>query len=488
MKKKVRMENNKKYFEISFANYKLKDDEVKTLGLLMFISMIFYWPVIYAQSFYADDLARVQEGYFGWDIFGRYLAKAVAQIYSLNFSLIIDAAPLTWVASIFIVALSSFHLYRKIKKIDTFYALTLSVLFIINPFYIQNLLYRYDSVGMFLALYFTVLAFCTKKDFFGCILSFSFLYVGLNFYQTFSNLYLSLVAIELLLLLVNNRQCKIYKTLLTSLCIYSSALLLYYLELKLLHLPSKGEIEEISFSIFFTVFNNVVSGFYPFIDFWNKSQLWICIPLVFFSISLAKLFFKYRRSWIYIFISIVLIFISSVGPMALLNMQFVEPRGLSYFSALLMFICLVLMNDYKHQRLLMIAPVFVCFVFAYRVGNIHRIQTEFEKPIYAMAAIDLSSLHGIKQTHSIGSVKLSTYVSNIRSSTPFNGFLERDDWRTTGGLLEYGSDLALFEWDSNSQIAAELFHENKAKSDLIVSREPFYEIYISGDVAWIVWL
>ncbi|GAA04864.1 glucosyltransferase domain-containing protein [Photobacterium leiognathi] len=477
--------------KIEKLDYLFNQDSInlKTVILLLITSFFFYYSVIYGSGFYADDVGRIDGGWFGWDDLGRYFATGIAQVYSLNSRVIVDVAPLSWIISISLIGISANLIYCKLDEEYKEYSFTLSLLFIINPFFIENLLYRFDNLGMILALFFSVLSFSLKDNKYSFLFKVIFLVIGLNFYQTFSNIFISLLAIQVLLMGYKEKK---YKEII-NVIIYSSAVFIlsnifYMLELKLIGFNNgRGNLIPLDINMFSAIYSNIVQGFKPFLEFWlpYKNIIAILIPFVALSI-IIKLSIKRFFSLIFF----ALIMISSIlGGMVLLERVFISPRGLHYFSAIFMALGVIFIGTHKNLKLLLLIPVFICFVFSYRVGNMQKIQASFEKPILQELAVDLSSNKEIKTYFNIGSIPYSNHIKNIRNRTPFNGFMSRNGWKATGAINEYAPHgLVKFEWSSQARKSREIYNNEKETLNLSIDKSPFYKIYTKGGNGWIVWL
>jgi len=466
---------------------------INAFTILQVISFSFFFPLIYGGGFYADDVSRVKTGYYGWDVLGRPLAKNIAEFYSLGSQQIVDVMPFGYILTIFIVGCSAYSIYCKFKVRYSEYASTLSALFIINPFLVENLLYRYDSLGMVLSLFFVTMAFTLKNGKIGFAVKMLLLVVAMNFYQTFSPLYVGLIAIEFLLFLnkfKNKRKSVIF--LFSNLLVFLFANIIYFLELVLFDFTGgRGELLSFNVNLPWLVFINFTAAFKPFYAFWEHSYMYLAVvvPVIFFSI--VKLALQ-RECKILggILISSMLVFMSGVGPLALLKVQFLAARGLSYFPVMLMTLSVIIIMGSKKAKWIMIIPVFACFVFVSRVGNMQSIQREFEKPILFSATKDLLALKskGVKKIYSIGSIPLSGYVLNTIKNTPFNGFMSRGMWVATGLMHEYGNNDLKFEWSSaEGLVTKNRFMEMKNSLELSADHAPFYRIYSNGSEGWVVW-
>src|SRR5690625_7772912 len=90
-----------------------KEYDLKTFLIIFFVALLFYYPVIYGSGFYADDVFRVnvyRKG-VGWHYLGRHLATTIAQLYSNSRNLVVDASPLSWLASAALMAATAKLIY-----------------------------------------------------------------------------------------------------------------------------------------------------------------------------------------------------------------------------------------------------------------------------------------------------------------------------------------------------------------------------------------
>ena len=387
-------------------------------------------------------------------------------------------------------------LYSLKKEI----ALPLSVAFIVNPFFIQNLLYRFDSLGMTLAIFSCAIAFYMRWSVVGLYLKVFFLIICLNFYQPFANLFLGLVGIELALLCsLRYQRGYTFSILIKSLIVFTAANLVYFLQFKIItyllsYLESFTPTARDSFLAFelasiLEIFRNFAGAFKVLFEFWSDYALYILIPIPFLFVSVTNLLIKRDfPTLIGLVIASVFIFVSGVGPMAMLDKQVLSPRVLSYFPAVMMMLLFVLMVNKKNYVWVIVFPIFACFVFSYRVGNIHHLQREYETPIMMNLTQDLATLKKVTQIYSVGSVNAAPFSKHIIEATPFRGFLNREAWMTVGYIRMFGETRLEFLWRSaHERMEEDFWLVNHPKQSASLYAEPFYKIYVKDSKAWIVW-
>jgi len=469
---------------------KLKKNKNKLI-ILILITSLFYFPILYSGAHFQDDVVRATvyaDGFF-WNQHGRFLATAIAKLYSANLNLIVDCFPLSWFLVVFIYALSAYLIYLKISKFDDQNSFAVASIFIINPFFTSNFLYRFDSLGMVLAVFFSVLAFSLNLNKKNILISILLLIISLNFYQSAINLFFSLVCVQLLLMILKeNKQTDIFKILLFSILIYSIASLCYFVEIKLLNSATSRSITiPLSSDGLITLFKNFLDSTKPFVEFW-KFYSWFIYPL--FPFLLYSIFIILKKGInLFSFIALLfLLFFSFSGGLAILKEGASIPRVLNYFPIILMILFIVLCSGCSNCKNIIIIPILACFIFNYRVGNMLRIQDEFESPIFSELAIDIYKLKNIDKFYSVGGVPISNYVRNLQKTTPFKGYLARYGWRTVGLLHEYVPRNKVFlEWMPKNT-DKKFFQSRKNKTSILVlEKKPFYCIYLYEGYGYIDW-
>ena len=189
--------------------FKISMPEQKSeLIWFVLISLFFVYPLIHADIYYRDDLTRVVQGAFIWDSLGRNLASYVTAVLSgsgismtgQKFTLV-DIAPLSQIVAGLFLGLTA-YVFNEYLKIQTgkgvFWA---SLLIALNPFFIANILYRFDSPAMILGVLLTVFAFCYASFFNRSAIVTPLLLIAVLFmYQPMANIFIGLIAIELIIL------------------------------------------------------------------------------------------------------------------------------------------------------------------------------------------------------------------------------------------------------------------------------------------------
>lgn len=462
------------------------------------IALLFYSSIVFAGGYYADDLDRAYYGNFSWLGVGRPIAQAVALFYSFSGSLenffILDPFPISIVIIAVLVCLSSLLVRLSLSRYDTDLALPLSILYIVNPFQLQNALYHYDSIGMFLAPLFVCLAFYTdtKKGSFS--VKVILLFFCLNAYQPFINLYAGLIAVRLMLQIKSENVVSVRQ----SIAAVTKAIwpmlvsCIFYFSLVRILLPSsdnpRTNILSFDWSLPQKMIVNYFEAAHVFIEFWQVYWLFALPILPLLVWGLLRIVSN-RTNAIPLSSVLSLLLFSTLGFMAILNQQFFEPRGLVYFPVLMMVAYIVLAMTTQKIGWVMIIPILACFLFSARVGNIQNVQDRFETPIFAMAVADIYSISDDYKVISIGSIALNPTASAIARHTPFHGFLQRGSWQTGGRLLHQGAEKLEFQFSAAYRPSLAQFKSEVEKDEyLTLVRKPYYEIYSKDNTLWIKWL
>lgn len=191
--------------------FALKDKPLKAfIGLLIF-SLIYILPIILANFYYIDDLGRSLRGYTDWEENGRPLASLLAIALSDGFPLM-DVSPWIQILSIVVLDYSLICFVKKYAFQATSFQLFITAAYgYLNLFLLENLSYKYDSLGMILALSLFFLLYAVPEK---CpnqikmILSIITILLSLSLYQAAIGAYISLAIVEFIFLLYQSQTWK----------------------------------------------------------------------------------------------------------------------------------------------------------------------------------------------------------------------------------------------------------------------------------------
>ncbi|WP_460408474.1 glucosyltransferase domain-containing protein [Proteus sp. MB838] len=367
----------------------------------MFImaSLIFYFPIINNGIYYRDDLHRNLTGYYGWDVLGRPLANYFSRIITSSGDFLIDIFPLNIIYSCVFLSISCLLIKTNIlDKYEIKNSSIISLIFILNPFFIQNMMYRFDSIQMSFAILLSICSYTYKNKSLPLYVLFSIIFgvLSLSLYQPCYNIFLAMMSIDILCMALSKKSTKetfinIYKKSL----IFIVSYLLYLIIIKYIFLisNSRGDLIEFdldSIIILSKTFNDVLDLiFLIFIDDGSKIFFIILFSLSFICYSFILYKYKNRIGLLFlIFISIVIFFISLLGPAIFLKNPPIMARTIVTFPVLLMLISIPILstNNLKYSIFIIIIPL---LSMSYYISNAVSSQRDYESSFFDMINYDI---------------------------------------------------------------------------------------------------
>ena len=199
-----------------FSWFRLDELERKNFFWLLLVYGLYVLPLILANAYYMDDLARTISGYAGWEFDGRPITMLVLDILNFQWTFlegnallldmishpIQDIAPYPMLLGIVIFAYAVVLLSRKYLRTKSLLVLlACQTLCIMNPFMLENIAFRFDCITMFLAASLTLLCFSlpdTVSPRKMLLWSFVLSFFVLGLYQALIGVYIALTAVEIL--------------------------------------------------------------------------------------------------------------------------------------------------------------------------------------------------------------------------------------------------------------------------------------------------
>ena len=178
--------------------------EKKAVIWVFLISLLCLWSLIQANVLYEDDILRVLSGDRFWNSDGRPLSSLVTIALQLGTPLT-DISPLPQIMAIALYSISSIYLGKAFKVHNLVLLWLGGIVFVLNPFNLQNFAYIFDSLTMGLAVFCSTVAFLiasiaiekliTKTPKILAFLSIAtWLFLSLCFYQAAISIYLSAIS------------------------------------------------------------------------------------------------------------------------------------------------------------------------------------------------------------------------------------------------------------------------------------------------------
>jgi hypothetical protein len=164
--------------------------------LLALYGVVLY-PILRADRYYNDDLKRALIGRTGWDSNGRPLTTLLMKLLQCYDHALVDISPFTQFAAIAMLAGIGVLIARRYAIRSPWLAALVAFPLGAQPFYMENLSYKFDALSMSCAMLFALVPVLTlgqgRRAWWLGVLS---LFACLNFYQPAINVYLLFVLLE----------------------------------------------------------------------------------------------------------------------------------------------------------------------------------------------------------------------------------------------------------------------------------------------------
>jgi len=173
-----------------------KELTVLTLLLIGYGLFILY-PILRADRYCNDDLLRALSGNYGWNNNGRHLANLLMRTLQFNGQRLVDISPLPQLAAIGILAWTGVLIARRYAIASPWLAVLIAFPLGAQPFYLENLSYKFDAPCMALAMLCAVWPLLTvKRTHSAYLLGIASLLASLSLYQPAITVFLIFTILE----------------------------------------------------------------------------------------------------------------------------------------------------------------------------------------------------------------------------------------------------------------------------------------------------
>lgn len=383
---------------------------------------IFCMPIMLADVLYRDDLDRSLFSFDGWGVLGRPLSDFLMHIFSLNFDMLPNTAPLPLITGVVITSVIIWYTSESLTedKNKTVFSLFLTLI-IATPFFIQNAAYQFDSFTMILATSLCILSFFTfnNKSIVSCLLSIAFLIASLCLYQPCANIFITLVAGNAIY-----KYAKISN--INSLAVFLLSYLLYFILVNYAFEMTSARASYVPIVDIYQSFINSIKKVYFYFSLIGKLYEYIVlIGVVCFMYCYFKALLKAKGSGcvdtLFITLSPAAILISLPGPAFLLSEGITDVRVLSGLSATT---ALFLYSYYKALNkitfiLLSSVVIFFSISTSFLFSNTIKEQRKYEEFVVSLVAGDLSKMEFSGKVYAYGDIYDSRIVGKILASNKF---------------------------------------------------------------------
>ncbi len=384
---------------------------------LTFLFLLYVLPLILSDILYKDDIRRILYGDPStWYRDGRPLMAYI--LTSLSFGTpLFDTAPLPLVGGILFLAFSLTRFYKKyLQSYDSRSVVLCLLMLIISPFFLENLSFKFESLGMCISLGLLILLFSLPDSVNKPVrlaLSLIITVCVSCIYQATLGAFLSLLFITVFLELKDQPLSKILENAFYKLAGFGLGFLLYMSRIVPTHVAKDGYQAEHSglLSMNSEGISRVFRNLYGFIlDLKlmyfpsNNHFLFFLSVLVLILAVVAVVMYvkdlltadkdKYRYGKaILCFLSSLCILIGPFLPMCFLTNPNYMPRSFISFTTFLLFIGILFLTLTKKTRLVLFIfiPIYLfSYGFSYAYGNLLKSQTNYENYVAQSIVYDLN--------------------------------------------------------------------------------------------------
>ena len=411
------------------------------LGLYAFI----IFPILRADQYYNDDLKRALIGHGSWDATGRPLTTLLMRMLQAYDPAMVDISPLTQMGAIAILAWTGVLIARRYAFTSPWMASLAAFPLGAQPFFLENLSYKFDALSMSLAIFFALLPIVmlehTRRRWWLGVAS---IFISLNFYQAAINAYLVFVVLDILLGQLEEKAPRQLVNQFVSRALQAGLAMLLYQLIIGIHINGwvKVHSEKIhSLQQLPLIASNFID-FYTYIgtSFNEQWQLYFSPILLSMLLCAVAVGARYALAthaatgWTrtILFAACLLVplaaFACALGPMLILSKPLFVPRVFIGFGALLAAGLVLMQAALRQWRAsgkwaLTVAGILALGmgVIASAYGNALREQKNYENRIAAHLADDLAGLEGSGTIDSFmldGSAGYSPITAHVASQFP----------------------------------------------------------------------
>lgn len=464
----------------------------KSLYAVIFsLIFIFVLPIILYNGFYVDDNVRIITGKPDWNWVGRTFADWLMKTLSLNTEVIDDFSPIPLVMAIALFSLTLYQVISKnVENISIMKVLPF-IFLIVNPFFMQNLTYKFDSLPMTIALSCAVFAYFyenaskVKKY----LVMTGLLVVALELYQPCANVFIMLGAANLIGDFKANKEEK-WKSLLLVFLTYAFASLLYMLLEKVINpdaVLSRGHIVPLS-EFYPTILANI-KAFFKIVFFitGHIGLTLFVLPIIGYWLYTVNNVFKHKASILdklAVIMSPFILFFCIWGPLLVIKELISLPRELPTVGVILFLDVMILirLGLYLKSKVLLGVPVVLyisCVLLCGLFINIIKIQDSFNEMVYNSIYLNITNnpkLYNVKEIKINGNVPVSrVFESKVKANPYFYSLtMATPEWITRTILIRKGLNQVKLSFEGKDKTLLKTIIKEGIKPEV---NNQFYMIY-----------
>ncbi|MFB2828954.1 glucosyltransferase domain-containing protein [Aeromonas jandaei] len=202
------------YLSTLFSN----KDSRKFVVFLSCLCFLYTIPIVLADRYYIDDMGRGQYGYYDWANNGRPLADFIFSVL-VGGNRLTNASPLFLFVGtvVFIFCCYEYHKSNPCLEISStarkawpFMSGLVFFYIYANPFMLENLSYKFDSMPMLLSLSILLMAFVTRPALYGKLTPVIIIIASLSLYQASIGMFVCLAVVECVRYISNDKKKSVF--------------------------------------------------------------------------------------------------------------------------------------------------------------------------------------------------------------------------------------------------------------------------------------
>lgn len=378
---------------------------------IFLISLLYCTPILLGTSYYYDDLFRAYSGYSSWSSDGRPFANFFYQIITF-YQTMPDIFPLPVIIALAIFAYIGFIFFKQYSNASSLAHAISYVMLIMSPMFVSNLLFRYDSSFMIIAVATSIFPYALNlKRNVNIIIGIIFIVLSFGLYQAVVSIFIAFAGIEVFRNSCNSNAKYTIKICLIRIAQLAIAYIVY----------SKIILELFTINDYFKSFNkpielnangishlvaNISASLYNIKLLFSPGMLISLTPIVIYStFCFIKFIYSSKKAFpvFGLLSAIVTTSISMPGIAIFGEAPIFYPRIYIGFGAFLFFICIVpcmLNGNNKITLLLQMILTFYLFGFINATCNAVRADIEYQKST-SQRIINVVDEHGLSAYHNM---------------------------------------------------------------------------------------
>ncbi|WP_288476618.1 glucosyltransferase domain-containing protein [uncultured Pantoea sp.] len=388
----------------------INDKFQRIFRIVLPLSLLYISWIVFTGRLYLDDLGRSLYGYTSWGQDGRPASDLIMSALSFG-APIFDITPLPQILSVIVLSAAlSLWGAKYLPKAGIAASVACVLYFILSPFFLENLSYRYDSLPMSLSLAALLLPYGLKNSFWSPFFHFISVFVSLSFYQASISLFILLLIVDVIHACPSKRDKGGLLYIIKQILVKALSLLAGFVFYKMViagsfasgsYSDEHSRIIKLDSTFFNVLYNNTTVIFSLLLN-----PLYKCSPFLFKFCALVLLASIIKISanssallknkiinFLILFTLVVAGFFSCFAHIALLKTPVLAPRVMISFTGFfLLFSYLVVKAfDSKKSQLTLLTPVILfSFILSFSYANASSSQKELDKLISTSIYNDIS--------------------------------------------------------------------------------------------------